>query len=87
MINADGSVSQATPNVTSTFNSTLARYEITFSGIAYSFLGYATIVTPADPGLTVLPATNSADGKLVIYFRSPSGVPMRTHFGFVTYDP
>ena len=88
VIKADGSVSQATPNVTSTWNAALSRYEITISGVNYHFLSYATVVTPADPALTLSPSTNSIGGQtLLVYFRNASGFPVQTHFGFVTYDP
>jgi hypothetical protein len=87
IINASGSVSQATPNVTSAWNAALSRYEITIAGVDYHFSGYATTVTSADPAQGLMPATNSLGGKLVIYFRNTLGTALQTSFGFVTYDP
>lgn len=88
IVNANGTVSQATSNVTSTWNEELSRYEITIAGVNYHFSSYATVVTPADPALTVSPSTNSIGGsKLLVYFRNTSGVAARSAFGFVTYHP
>jgi hypothetical protein len=86
-IKADGTVSEATPNVSSTWNASLNVYEITIAGHLYHFLAYASVVTPVDA--TLIPSTTSVGGKLVVMFRNTSGTLMQTPYGFqfATYNP
>lgn len=86
-IKADGTVSEATPNVSSTWNAALSVYEITIAGHLYNFLAYASLVTPVDA--TLIPSTTSVGGKLVVMFRDTSGTLMQTPYGFqfATYNP
>ncbi len=64
-INTDGSVLNATSNVTSTWNAAYKRYEITISGESYYYLNYTTIVTPISKPCVAI--ASSMSGKLVIY--------------------
>jgi hypothetical protein len=85
-INTDGSVAAATPNVSSVYNASLNRYEITIAGETYYFNEYVTVLTAVSlpPLLTM---TDSVSGQLLIYLRNASGNPVQRWFQFVTYKP
>jgi hypothetical protein len=85
-INTDGSVSVATPNVSSSYNAGSGRYEITIAGESYYFSEYVTVVTVVGtPAL--LPVTSSVGGDLLVYLRDVSGNSAQRWFQFVTYKP
>ena len=85
-INTDGSVAAATPNVSSSYDSSSDRYKITIAGETYYFDEYVTVVTVVSlPPL--LTTTSSVDGDLLVYLRDVSGDPVQRWFQFVTYKP
>jgi hypothetical protein len=85
-INSDGTVASGTPNVSSIWNTTINRYDITISNENYISANYVTLVTPTTG--SCMPSTTSLSGKLSVYFWHPAGgSPIQTSFQFVTYKP
>jgi hypothetical protein len=86
VINSAGSVASGTPNVSSTWNGTDNRYEITISGENYFWSSYVTVVTVSDTSPYVA-VTDSVSNKLLVYIYNLSGVKTSKDFQFVTYKP
>jgi hypothetical protein len=84
---SNGTVSRATPNVTSTWNAAQSWYEITIAGHSYLYSQYVTVITPANA--TLIASAASALGKLIVLFRNTSGTLVQTPggFQFATYAP
>jgi hypothetical protein len=84
---SNGTVSRATPNVTSTWNAAQSWYEITITGHTYLYSNYVTLITPSNA--TLIASAASALGKLIVLFRNTSGTLVQTPggFQFATYAP
>ena len=84
---SNGTISRATPNVTSTWNAAQSWYEITITGHTYLYSQYVTLITPANA--TLIASAASALGKLIVLFRNTSGTLVQTPggFQFATYQP
>jgi len=84
---SNGTVSRATPNVTSTWNAAQSWYEITITGHTCLYSNYVTLITPSNAALIASAA--SALGKLIVLFRNTSGTLVQTPggFQFATYAP
>lgn len=85
-INSTGSKDSGTANVSSIWNSSSQRYEITISGHSYFFSSYVTVVTVSGCA-NYTTRTGSVSGKLLVYIYNSSGSPAQCHFQFVTYKP
>jgi subtilisin-like proprotein convertase family protein len=83
-IDSTGSVVTGTANVSSLFNSTSNRYEVTIAGESYLYYSYITVVTPNCLGVA---RTTSISGKLLVYIHNISGAATACSFQFVTYKP
>lgn len=85
-INADGTVSKASPNVSSSWDAGSKRYVIAISGESYFYSQYVTVVTPTE---TLIPHAGSVGGNLLVYFADTAGTLVQTTYGFqfVTYKP
>jgi hypothetical protein len=80
-----GGVLVGTPNVSSTWNATYSRYEITISGVSYNFNTYVTTVTPI--GGDFRATTDAVSGMLLVKVYDSSGTAVQRWFSFVTYKP
>lgn len=85
-INTDGSVISATSNVTSTWNESLNRYEISITGESYIAWNYATSVTVIE-GVPLTVSTGSISGKLTVYIFDQNGNKIQSRFHFVVHKP
>ena len=85
-INADGSVAKGTSNVSSVWNGTASRYEITIAGENYFWKDYVTIVTPAGTNPRMV-RTSSVGGKLLVVIYDTAGTQVQCPFQFITYKP
>jgi len=88
-VNADGSLASGSPNLSTSWNSQQAWYEISISGYSYSYNAYCTVVTPAF-GCSPAPCgahTSSVGGKLLVQVYDGNGSPVQASFQFVTYKP
>lgn len=82
----DGTLLSGTPNVSTSFDSTLNRYVITIAGENYSFGSYATVVTINSS--KAFASTGSLDGKLLVFTRDASDNHRPGDgFSFITYKP
>jgi hypothetical protein len=86
VINVDGTVASGTPNISSSWNGTSSRYEITISGENYIYGSYVTVVTVLS-GDARLATTNSVSGNLLVFVFNSSGTAIQDNFHFVTYKP
>jgi hypothetical protein len=87
-VRSDGSLASGTQNVSSAWNTTLERYEITISGYNYYYTSYSTVVTLG--GTCSQPCavrTGSVGGKLLVYIYDKNGTNVQCHFQFVTFKP
>lgn len=84
-INSDGTFISGTSNVSSSWNPSSARYEITISGESYIYFDYVTVVTPS--GGPYIARTGSVSGDLLVIFYDLGGNPAQVGFQFVTYKP
>jgi len=75
-------------NVSSvTFNASSHYYNITLTGINYSFLNYVTLVSLVDSvnsGRTI--ESISGEGKLLVHIYDDAGNPVQDYFHFVVLD-
>lgn len=85
-INSDGSVANATPNVSSTWNAGSSRYEITITDVSYISKFYATTVTVSS-STPYVATTDDVSGKLLVYVNTLGASPTQAAFQFVTYKP
>lgn len=86
VINANGTKASGTSNVSSTWNATSSRYEITISDENYYVASYVTVVTVlGDQRRFAL--TDSFGGKLLVFVLDASGNKTQNTFHFVTYKP
>jgi hypothetical protein len=85
-IRPDGSMASGTPNISSTYDSSDSRYEITITGEDYSVWNYVTVVTPASTSPTFA-SCGSLGGQLTVYIKDISGNNVQRPFHFVTYKP
>lgn len=78
-----------TTNFSSLWNAGSSRYEITITGVSYSYSSFATAVTMLDESgcATLNPATNSVSGKLLIKIYNTAGNPVQCSFQFVVFRP
>ncbi len=87
-INADGTISTATPNVSATWNATNNWYNVTVSGVDYFYANYVTTVTPmGGTGQFLVPVTSSVGGGLVVQIFNQAGTRVQGAFAFMTYKP
>jgi hypothetical protein len=87
-IKSDGSKSSGTSNVSSAWNASLSRYEITIAGESYSYSTYHTMVTLVNNcpwGYTA--REDSVSGKLLVYIYDRAGAKAQCYFQFATYKP
>lgn len=84
-ISSAGAVGTATPNVTSLWNGTLDRYEITITGETYVISNYVTVVTPTSG--PYLARTSNFSGKLLVYIYNLQGQSIQAGFSFIVYKP
>jgi len=88
VVDDDGSVASASPNVSSKWNSTYSRYEITIDDHSYWYRSYVTNVTFFSAcGYGYTPLIASAGGDLLVYVYDRSGNKVQCDFQFVTYKP
>jgi hypothetical protein len=83
-VNANGTLSMGTPNVSVTWEASLSRYRITIAGENYTFAQYATTITPSGSS----PRTameDSAVGWLIVRIFDVSGTSVQAPFNFTTY--
>ncbi len=84
--NGNAVTGTSTANVSSLWNSSQTRYEITISGHSYFFSSYVTTVTPSGAISAVIPTTSSTvGGNLLVYLYNLSGNRIQGDFQFVTY--
>jgi hypothetical protein len=83
-VSSSGSIQWGTPNLSSVWNSSASRYEITIDGESYSFISYTTVVTPVGLSL-ITPVTFSSSGKLLVSLFTSAGTRTQSDFGFVVY--
>ena len=87
-VSSSGSLASGSPNVSSSWNSSLSRYEITISGESYFYNSYVTQVTLVSGcpyGNNV--RTSSMGGQLLVLVYNTSGTLVQCDFQFVTYKP
>jgi hypothetical protein len=84
-INTDGTKLSGTANVSSVWNASATRYEITIAGESYFYSTYVTTVTPTMIG--IIASTSSVSGKLLVYCNNVSGAAVQAMFQFVTFKP
>ena len=82
-INADGSKSVGSANVSSVWSG--SRYDITISGYSYFWTSFITVVTPVCANYRA--NTSSVSGKLLVEMYNSSGTAAQCAFQFVTYKP
>ncbi len=90
VIRPDGSVDHATPNVSSTWNATDQRYEITIAGENYQYYTHVTVASAMYPGTGATPytvETASDAGNLIIFILEPAGTFQQQYFQFAVYKP
>jgi len=88
-VDADGSLESGSYNLSTSWNSQQAWYEISISGYSYSYNAYCTVVTPAF-GCSPAPCgahTSSVGGMLLVQVYDGNGSPVQASFQFVTYKP
>lgn len=85
-INSNGTTvpGSSSSNVSSSWNSSLSRYEITISGYSYFFSSFVTVVTPS-ANTPVIATTGSVSGNLLVHLHNLSGNKVQGDFQFVTY--
>jgi len=86
VINVDGTVASGTPNISSSWNGTSSRYEITISGENYVLGSYVTVVTVLSSDARMA-TTSSVSGNLLVFVFNSSGTAIQDNFHFVTYKP
>lgn len=69
------------------WNPTLDRYEITISGESYSFMNYATLITPVNITTGITCCSSSVSGKLLVYCTDVNGSKIQATFSFMTLKP
>jgi hypothetical protein len=84
-IKADGTMTAGTPNLTTTYNATAQRYEVTIAGEAYDFLAYPTIVTSNSFNRTAV--AGNAGGKMAIYVSDTTGNPTQAGLEVLIFKP
>ncbi|MGA8151014.1 MAG: hypothetical protein WB952_08700 [Terriglobales bacterium] len=89
MINANGTVSKATSNVSVSWDATNKWYAITIAGINYNFVNFVTQVTAtfsnAVPQVTA--NVGSVSGNLLVQLHDSAGNAIQNPFQFVTFQP
>ncbi len=85
-INSNGTKANGTSNVTSSWDSTYSRFEITIEGEHYIYNRYVTVITPLASERRFALAS-SMSGKLLVYILDGSGSPVQNGFHFVTFKP
>jgi hypothetical protein len=83
VVTANGTKFSGTPNFTSSYNSSLNRYEIAIAGTDYYYLAFTTAITPA--GDPVFCHSSSVGGRLLVMCNNASGQPQAARFGFITF--
>jgi hypothetical protein len=83
VILSNGQKQSGTGNWSSTYNSSLKRYEVTITGQNYYYLSYSTLLTPA--GDVRYCRTDSVGGKLLIYCYDASGAVQPARVAFTTF--
>ncbi len=88
-VNADGTLATGTPNVTSTWNASMTRYEITIDGVVYSAPAFVACVTPQISGDNPprLSSTSSVSGRLIVRMYDLAGNQVQQAFQFVVFAP
>lgn len=88
-INADATVSKATSNVSSSWDSTNMRYVITITGVNYFFTSFVTLVTPTfSTSVPIVTAdTGSVSGNLLVRLYNSAGTAIQNPFQFVIFAP
>ena len=84
VINGDGSISAATGNVTSSWNSAWQCFEISIAGHYYEWPSYVTAVTPISGGIA---NAWSNSGKLRVGIYDLNGSSIKLPFQFVIFKP
>lgn len=84
VVNTDGAVSSGTHNLSSIWNTSANRYELTVSGESINFLQYTTVITPIGSN-PVIATTASAGGKLVVFLHNILGADVQGQFNVVIY--
>jgi hypothetical protein len=84
-INANGTVASGTPNVSSVWDASLLRYQITIAGEPYFYTDYVTVVTSiCDSAFT---STSSVGNNLLVIIQNNAGTSVQCNFQFVTFKP
>jgi hypothetical protein len=87
-VNSNGSLSSGTSNISSSWNSSIKRYEITISGESYYYNEFVTQVTlPTICNYANSVRTASSGGKLLVYIYNSSGQYTQCEFQFTTFKP
>ena len=73
VILANGSIAASSGNITSIWNSANSWYEITITGISFDGRDQLALVTPSSNLGPLIPATDSLNGKLLVFFYNTSG--------------
>lgn len=87
VIDRDGSVFKGTSNVSSTWNGTYQRYEISISGESYIVWNYVTTVTVLGGDSPFIATTDSVGDKLLVFIFDMSGNKRQESFHFVVFKP
>jgi len=86
-INANGTVSKATSNVSVSWDATNKWYAITITGVSYNFALFATQVTATFSTLVpqVTANVSSVSGNLLVQLHDTAGNAIQNPFQFVTF--
>jgi len=88
VVDSTGSLYSGSSNVSSVWNATYSRYEITISGHSYTWNNYVTTVTIfTGCSQAYAPRTSSVSGKLLVVIIDGGGTGVQCDFQFVTYKP
>ncbi|XOU94325.1 MAG: hypothetical protein ACNFW9_05800 [Candidatus Kerfeldbacteria bacterium] len=83
--NSDGSDRGGTSNIACSWDGGSNQYEITITGVTYSYLTHVAVVTPINSGF--IPATNSVNDHFTVDFVDEStGSAGQTSFSFIIYE-
>lgn len=85
-INSNGTVANATPNVSVSWDTTYDRYLVTIAGEAYWFNDYVTVIQVGGTSPRVV-TNGSTGGKMTVYITNLSGTKVQNIFQFVTFKP
>ena len=82
-VDDNGDITYGSGNITAVWNAGSSRYEITISGLAYTFSNNVTIVTPS--GHIYRTRVSSNAGNLLVYLHNSSDALVQGRFQFITY--